>query len=89
MTDIITEMAKHYGIPEEEILQSIHDELLKRVPKIILTKDENNDVVIHLAECPLASSQTLFNWDKLEPVEVKKCSCIPSKYNHAFRRSTA
>jgi hypothetical protein len=79
MPDIITEMARAYGITEDQVLQDLYAELLKKVPKIVLTKDENDDVIVHLIDCPLARAQTPYKSDPAEPVKVKKCSCMPEK----------
>lgn len=77
MADIITEMAKAYGVTEEHVLQLVHDRLLEKAPEIILTKNENDKIKCHLANCELARSQTPFIWNKQEPIDVDDtCTCM-------------
>jgi hypothetical protein len=59
---------------DDEFLQQVHDALLKIVPKVTTTKDENGEVMLHLIDCPHVRSQT--KYDAPGEIKVKSCTCI-------------
>jgi hypothetical protein len=63
----------------DEFIENLYAVLLEKAPKITTTKNEKDEVIVHLVTCPLVDEQVPFKCDPIWSVDVILCNCMDKK----------